>query len=142
MLWAYLAYAQLIVIWSADLPHEIGWYLHRIAGAWRWIAVALLLFHFFAPFCFLLFRPVKRNPHFLVGIAAIIFLAHIVDLWWMVAPSVYQIGFHISWMAPAAFIAIGGIWLTIFFRSLDARPLIPLNDPRFAVAVASTNLTG
>ena len=32
MLWAYLAYAQLIVIWSGDLPHEIGWYLHRIAG--------------------------------------------------------------------------------------------------------------
>ena len=99
------------------------------------VAVALLIFHFFAPFCFLLFRPVKRSPQFLVGIAALIFVAHIVDLWWMVAPSVYQNRFHISWMAPAAFIAIGGIWLTIFFRSLEARPLIPLNDPRFAVAL-------
>ncbi|HEY6204738.1 MAG TPA: hypothetical protein VIW21_01085 [Chthoniobacterales bacterium] len=141
MLWAYLAYSQLIVIWSADLPHEIGWYSHRIAGAWRWIAVALLLFHFFAPFCFLLFRPIKRNPQFLFGIAALIFVAHIVDLWWMLAPSIHQGGFHVSSMAPAAFIAIGGIWLTIWFRSLAAKPLIPLNDPRFAVAVAPGNLT-
>jgi len=136
MLWAYLAYSQLIVIWSADLPHEIGWYSHRIAGGWRWIAVALLVFHFFAPFCFLLFRPMKRSPQFLFGIAAVIFVAHIVDLWWMVAPSLYPSGFHICWMAPAAFIAIGGIWLTIFFASLATKSLIPLNDPRFAVAVA------
>ncbi|PYI93185.1 MAG: hypothetical protein DMF03_01260, partial [Verrucomicrobia bacterium] len=25
MLWAYLAFAQLLVIWSGDLPHEISW---------------------------------------------------------------------------------------------------------------------
>jgi hypothetical protein len=137
MLWAYLAYCQLIVIWSADLPHEIGWYSHRIAGAWRWIAVALLVFHFFAPFCFLLFRPMKRSPQFLFGIAALIFVAHIVDLWWMVAPSLYPNDFHISWTMPAAFVAISAIWLTTFFRSLEVRPLIPLNDPRFAVTVAS-----
>ena len=135
MLWAYLAYCQLIVIWSGDLPHEIGWYLHRIAGAWRWIAVGLLGFHFLAPFCFLLFRPIKSNPQFLVAIAAIIFLAHIVELWWMLAPSIYQNGFHVSWIAPAAFLAVGGVWLTIFLKSLEAKPLLPLNDPRFAVAV-------
>jgi hypothetical protein len=142
MLWAYLAYCQLIVIWSADLPHEIGWYLHRIAAAWRWIAVALLAFHFFAPFCLLLFRPLKRDPRLLVGVAAVIFLAHIVDLWWMLAPSVHQNGFHVSWIAPAAFITMGAIWLTIFFKALAAQPLLPLNDPRFAVAVGATNLTG
>src|SRR5207248_11692529 len=69
MLWAYLAYAQLIVIWSGDLPHEIGWYLHRIAGGWRWIAFALLIFHFFGPFFLLLFRQTKQNPPTLVGLA-------------------------------------------------------------------------
>src|SRR5438874_6543024 len=70
MLWAYLAYAQLIIIWSGDLPHEISWYLHRIAGGWRWIAIALLLFHFFGPFLFLLFRATKRSGKSLVAIAA------------------------------------------------------------------------
>lgn len=137
MLWAYLAYAQLIVIWSGDLPHEIGWYLHRIAGGWRAIAFVLLVFHFFGPFFLLLFRQTKRNPQFLVMIAAIILLTHIVDVWWLVAPSVYQHGFHVTWMAPLALIGIGGIWLSLFLRNLESKPLIPLNDPRFAVAVTT-----
>jgi hypothetical protein len=137
MLWAYLAYAQLIVIWSGDLPHEIGWYLHRIAGGWRWIAFGLLFFHFFGPFFLLLFRQAKRNPQILVAIASVIFVAHIVDIWWLVAPSLHQQGFHMTWMLPAAVIGVGGIWLAVFFKRLEAKPLIPMNDPRFAMAVAT-----
>jgi len=137
MLWAYLAYAQLIVVWSGDLPHEIDWYLHRIAGGWRWIALALLIFHFFGPFFLLLFRQTKRNPQILVLLAAVVFVAHIVDVWWLVAPSLYPRGFHFSWMAPVAFIGVGGIWLNVFFRRLQATSLVPSNDPRFAVAVAT-----
>src|SRR5690348_16756987 len=32
MMWAYLAFGQLLVVWSGNLPAEISWYLHRIAG--------------------------------------------------------------------------------------------------------------
>ena len=135
MLWAYLAYAQLIIIWSGDLPHEISWYLHRIADGWKVIAFGLLIFHFFGPFFLLLFRQTKLRPHALVAIAAVIFIAHIADVWWEVAPSLYQNGFHITWIAPAAWLGIGGIWLAIFFWRLEARQLVPMNDPRFVVAV-------
>src|SRR5438105_6805151 len=41
MLWAYLAFAQFLVIWSGDLPHEISWYLHRITDGWKVIAILL-----------------------------------------------------------------------------------------------------
>ncbi|HEX4652610.1 MAG TPA: hypothetical protein VH227_00010 [Candidatus Udaeobacter sp.] len=137
MTWAYLAYSQLIVIWSGDLPHEISWYLHRIADGWRWIAIVLLLFHFFGPFFLLLFRQTKRNPQALIAIAAVVFVTHIVDVWWLVAPSLYQNGFYVSWVAPAALIGIGGIWLAVFLKNLETRPLVPLNDPRFAIAVST-----
>jgi len=135
MVWAYLAYAQLIIIWSGDLPHEISWYLHRIADGWKVIAFGLLIFHFFGPFFLLLFRQTKLRPHALVAIAAVIFIAHIADVWWEVAPSLYQTGFHITWIAPVAWLGIGGIWLAIFFWRLDSRQLVPMNDPRFVVAV-------
>ncbi len=134
MMWAYLAYSQLIVIWSGDLPHEIGWYLHRIAGGWRWIAIALLLFHFFGPFMFLLFRATKRSAKSLVAVATILFATHLIDVWWLIAPSIYQRGFHFSWVAPAALFGVGGVWFAIFLRKLESKPLVPLNDPRFAVA--------
>ncbi len=35
MMWTYLTVSQLIIIWSGNLPKEIGWYLHRVAGGWR-----------------------------------------------------------------------------------------------------------
>jgi len=135
MLWAYLAYAQLIIIWSGDLPHEISWYLHRIADAWKMIAFGLLIFHFFGPFFLLLFRQTKLRPQALVAIAAVIFIAHIADVWWEVAPSLYQNGFYVTWIAPVAWLGIGGIWLAIFFWRLEARQLVPINDPRFVIAV-------
>jgi hypothetical protein len=135
MTWAYLAYSQLIIIWSGDLPHEISWYLHRVAGGWRWIAFALLVFHFFGPFLFLLFRAAKRSLRPLLVIASVIFFTHIVDIWWLVAPSLYSHGFYVNWMTVAALIAIGGIWFGVFLLRFDSKPLLPLNDPRFAIAL-------
>ena len=92
MLWAYMAFSQLLVIWSGDLPHEISWYLHRIAGGWRWVLVFLVLFHFFGPFFLLLSRQMKQTRLALAAIAAAMFVAHVVDVWWMIVPSFYPKG--------------------------------------------------
>jgi hypothetical protein len=32
MFWTYVSFGQLLIIWSGNLPREIGWYLDRIAG--------------------------------------------------------------------------------------------------------------
>lgn len=137
MLWAYMAFSQLLIIWSGDLPHEISWYLHRIAGGWRWVLIFLVLFHFFGPFFLLLSRQMKQSRAALAAIAGGMFVAHIVDVWWMITPSFYPHGLHLSWLDFAALFGIGGIWLFFFARNLEARPLVPVNDPRFAVATNS-----
>ncbi len=137
MLWAYMSFSQLLVIWSGDLPHEISWYLHRIAGGWRWVLTFLVLFHFFGPFFLLLSRQMKQTRLALATIAGAMFVAHVVDVWWMVAPSFYPHGLYVSWMDVTAPLGIGGIWLAVFARNLAAQPLVPMNDPRFAVATAN-----
>jgi len=134
MLWAYMAFSQLLVIWSGDLPHEISWYLHRIAGGWRWIVAFLVLFHFFGPFFLLLSRQVKQTRTALAAIAGAMLIAHIVDVWWMIAPSFYPHGIHLSWQDFTALFGLGGLWLFLFSRNLESKPLLPINDPRFAVA--------
>jgi hypothetical protein len=135
MMWAYLAFGQLLVIWSGNLPPEIAWYLHRINDGWRWIAIFIALFHFFAPFFLLLMRPVKKRRGILASVALCVFIAHIVAIWWTVAPSVYTKHFYVGWLAPAAFLGVGGVWLAAFLRNFQRKPAIPLNDPRFALAV-------
>lgn len=135
MMWAYMAFAQLLIIWSGDLPHEIAWYLHRVAGGWRGVVIFLFAFHFFVPFFLLLSRRTKRSVTALTTVAVIVFVAHLADVWWMITPSFYPSGIHLSWMDAAAVIGVGGIWFAIFLWRLQTRPLIPMNDSRFAVAV-------
>jgi hypothetical protein len=135
MMWAYLAFGQLLVIWSGNLPHEISWYLHRISDGWKWIAIFIALFHFFVPFFLLLMRPAKKRRRILASIAACVFAAHVVAIWWTIAPSVYTKHFYLGWLAPAAFLGIGGIYSFAFLKNLERRRLVPQNDPRLAVAV-------
>jgi hypothetical protein len=135
MMWAYLAFGQLLVTWSGNLPPEISWYLHRIAGGWRWVASFIALFQFFVPFFLLLMRPVKKKRHVLAMVAGCVLVSHFVTIWWTIAPSVHTSGFYVSWLTLAAFIGIGGLWWAAFLRNLGKRRLVPVNDPRFALAV-------
>jgi hypothetical protein len=135
MLWAYMAFSQLLIIWSGDLPHEISWYLHRVAHGWRFVAVFLVLFHFFGPFFLLLSRQIKQTRLSLAWIAATILVAHVIDVWWMIEPSFHHESIHIGWQNVAALVGLGGVWFYVFVSNLGRKSLIPLNDPRFAVAV-------
>src|SRR5437868_13572184 len=134
MIWAYLAFGQLLVVWSGNLPPEISWHLHRIAGGWRWVASFIALFQFFLPFFLLLMRPVKKKRQLLAMIAGCVFLSNIVTIWWTIAPSIHTKNAYVNWLAFAAFFGIGGLWWAAFLWNLERRPLIPLNDPRFALA--------
>jgi hypothetical protein len=136
MLWAYLEFGQLLIIWSGNLPHEISWYLNRVAGDWRWVCVFLFLFNFFVPFFLLLMRPVKRRVQILASVAGCILIAHIVDVWWTIAPSVHEGHLYFTGWAIVAFVGIGGIWVAAFLKYVEGRPVVPLNDPRFAVATS------
>lgn len=43
--WAFLAFSQYIIIWHGNLPHEIGWYVHRSDDCWRTLSwVSFFLF--------------------------------------------------------------------------------------------------
>lgn len=134
MLWAYLAVSQLIIIWSGNLPREITWYLHRVAGGWKAVAIFLGLFHFGVPFAILLWREAKRRPEILGRIALGVWLAHAVEVFWQVAPSLHPGGFAASWIDLAAFVAVGGFWSANFCWLARRAPLWPAHDPREAPA--------
>jgi hypothetical protein len=129
LFWTYVSFGQLLIIYSGDLPHELDWYLHRIATSWKIVIAALGLFHFFLPFFLLLFRSVKKRVAALTTMAAMLFVVHIVDTYWLVMPTFHQAGVRASWLDFAAPIGIGGLWLTVFLAHLKAAPLLPQHDP-------------
>ncbi len=129
LLWTYMAYSQLIIIWSDNLADEIPHYLHRELGGWKWISLALILFQFALPFVLLLFAGNKKNIDRLWKIALFVLFMHLVDDFWLVAPSLYP-HFHLSPADVLAPVGLGGLWLWDFARNLKGKPLVPVNDPR------------
>ncbi|HKW79991.1 MAG TPA: hypothetical protein VJQ49_03180 [Casimicrobiaceae bacterium] len=114
MTWAYLAFTQYLITWAEDLPKEIVWYLPRVLTSWRWIAIALVVFHFALPFLVLLSRRAKRAPRALGALAAMLVVAHLVDAYWLVMPALRPAGFALGWSDLFAVLALGGVWLALF----------------------------
>ena len=135
LFWTYVAFSQVLLIYSANLPHEIGWYLRRIANDWIWLVGLIGLFHFFAPFLVLLFRGVKQNVPALALVALFVFAIHAVEMFWVVAPAFYS-SIEIHWTDFAAWFGIGGIWLAVFAGNLSRHPLLARNDPRTEPLIA------
>lgn len=129
LFWTYVSFGQFLIIYSGDLPHELKWYLHRIAGSWKGVVSSLALFHFFIPFFLLLFRATKKHVASLMTLAGLLFVAHLVDAYWLVMPALHHDGVHVSWMDLTAPVGIGGLWLACFAARLKAAPLLPQNDP-------------
>ena len=136
MLWAYFSVSQLLIIWSANLPEEVPFYLERLHGPWYPVSVALLLGQFVLPFLLLLSQSFKRNPNVVRRIAIFILIMRVVDITWTIGPVFRHEGSSLSWVDFAVALGIGGLWLVLFFRNLAARPLLPARDPYFQSAVA------
>lgn len=136
MIWAYLSFSQFLIIWSGNLPETITWYKHRSAGGWQWVGLGIVVFSFALPFALLLARQTKRRLEALAGVAGLVILMRLVDLYWVVAPTFHPARVTLHWMDVAAPAGIGGVWLWFFLRQLKQRPLLPEGDPRMEEAFA------
>ena len=92
--WAYTAFSQFLLIWIANVPEEVPFYILRIRGSWGGVGAFLALFHFLVPFFVLLSRDLKRSPKALAWVAAWMLLMHWVDLYWIVMPHLDPSGPH------------------------------------------------
>ena len=135
MLWAYFAFAQLLIVWSGNLPDEISFFLPRISTSWGWIGGALIVFQFFVPFLLLLSRPLKRNAILLSIVVGLLLCMRWVDLFWIVMPDFYTSGLHFHWLNLSVPLALGGIWVAVFLRHLKRSPLLPLGAPNLEAAI-------
>lgn len=137
MLWAYFSFSQFLIIYSANLPEEIPFYLERFHGGWGALSLALALLHFVLPFTLLLSADIKRSRGKIVAVASLVLAARAIDLIWHIAPMFHHEStrFPIHWMDVAAIAALGGIWTFVFARQLKTRALVPYKDPYFKEAM-------
>jgi hypothetical protein len=118
--WAYLAFMQWIVIWSGNLPPEIGWYLTRMNGGWQVLLWAALTLGLVIPFAGLIGRRGKRDPRWERAIIVAALVGQVLEAIWRIAPA-FPATFSLLWMIPAAMLMGGAGHMAYEF--LRRRPL-------------------
>jgi hypothetical protein len=129
MIWAYLAFSQLLIIWYGNLPEETAWYLHRSQGGWKVVGYSLLLLHFAVPFGLLLSKRLKRTGTKLALVALWLLVMRFVDIYWLVRPAFSPQSALPHVLDFTAVVGIGGIWLWFFVGRLVQHPVVPIKDP-------------
>jgi hypothetical protein len=107
--WAWMAFSQLVVLWSTDIPDETSFYVVRWSGGWRAVSTFLIVGHFFVPLLLLLQRPFKRDGGTLAIIGAWILFAHWVDVQWLIVPVVRPSGAVAHWVDLGAMLFVVGV---------------------------------
>jgi hypothetical protein len=151
MMWAYFQFSQYLLVYAANLKDEIPYVLTRIDGGWQYLALFLVIFQFAVPFCLLLSRPLKRTPDRLVRLALWLLVVRVIDTFMYVTPEFSSAGanrwfvagehgsvFFVNWLDVVTPVAIGGLWLWMFYTQLRQRPLLPIGDPYLSGVLESS----
>lgn len=142
MFWAYVSLSQFLIIWAANLPEEITYYINRFNGWLVYVGAFLIVAQFLMPFLALLSYNVKRSPEKLLPIAVWIAVISALDIWWQITPF-FRVGMRMEhiWdyaLDFGAFAGIGGIWVWLFCQNLIGfakdGALVPAHDTRLVEA--------
>jgi hypothetical protein len=131
--WAYIGFSQFMLIWYAALPEETTWYHNRWDfGPWAKVSMTVLVVHFVIPFFWLISRNFKRNLGRLQVGAAILLVAHFIDIYWFVMPNsaLGSNDFSFHWLDIACVLAVGGTYAAFVFFRMTKHSLVPVGDPR------------
>lgn len=128
--WAYLMWAQFLVIWYGNLPEETGFVFARLWGPWlpvgRWVFLGMFLI----PFWGLLFVAAKKSPWMLGLMAALSLGALWLERYLLVTPSVTPLDRPVFGLPEAGpLLLFLGAFLLCY--ALFAR-MFPMVSPRLA----------
>jgi hypothetical protein len=132
--WAYIGFSQYMLIWIANIPEEVPWYVARNKTAWLPVSVALAVFHFIVPFFLLLSRDLKRRPRALGFMAIWVLVIHYVDVYWVMMPALQHDARgptpHLADLT--ALLGVGGLALAFVVWRMRGRAAVPVGDPYLA----------
>jgi hypothetical protein len=128
--WAYLMWAQFLVIWYGNLPEETGFVFARLWGPWLPVGRWVLLGMFVIPFWGFLFVAAKKSPLILGFFATVSLVSLWLERYLLVTPSVTEMSGPVFGLPEAGpLLAFLGSFLLAY--GIFARTF-PMVSPRLA----------
>jgi len=126
--WAYLWFSQFMLIWYANIPEEVTYFVTRIED-YPIPFFTMFALNFIFPFLVLMNSNYKRIPWFIVMAGIIILIGHYMDVYNMIMPATVgdRWGFGLPEISALALFA--GLFIILVFYSLSKAPLLEKRNP-------------
>jgi hypothetical protein len=113
LLWTYVHAMQYIVIWAADIPDEVVWYIKRSSDGWQFVLAVVAFGQFVFPFFALLNSGVRSSRTWLMALCALTLAMRCWEASILILPAIEHIApVVVILMLPAslAFVAVSLWW--------------------------------
>ena len=126
--WAYLWFSQFMLIWYANIPEEVTYFVTRIE-MYPIPFFTMFALNFLFPFFVLMNSDYKRVPIFIVMAGIIILIGHYMDVYMMIMPAtvIDRYGFGIAEFS--SILIFLGLFLLIVFYALSKEELLAKRNP-------------
>ena len=126
--WTYLWFSQYMLIWYANIPEEVTYFVTRINvyGITFWGAFVL---NFIFPILLLINTDFKRIYWIIVMAGVIILIGHYVDFFNMIMPGTVGDRWFIGIPEISSLLFFLGLFIFVVFSALTKAPLLPKRNP-------------
>jgi len=127
--WMYIWFSQYLLIWYANLPEEVVYFVNREEGSWTIFTGLNVVFNWLIPFVVLLSQWSKKNEGLLLKVCVIIMIGHWIDLYWMILPPFLKEGPEVSLWEIGPFAGMIALFFLGTFKTFGQGNPVPLKDP-------------
>ena len=126
--WTYLWFSQFMLIWYANIPEEVTYFVTRIED-YNLPFFGMIILNFIFPFLVLMNSDYKRVPWFIVMAGVVILFGHYIDVFNMIMPATVGDRWFIGVPEISAILLFLGLFMFIVFYALSKAPLLAKGNP-------------
>lgn len=126
--WTYLWFSQFMLIWYANIPEEVTYYITRIQD-YNLPFFGMVAMNFLFPVLLLMNSDFKRMNWFVVMAGIVILAGHYMDIFNAIMPSTVGDQWYIGIPEISAVLFFAGLFTFWIFRALASAPLQPKRNP-------------
>ena len=124
IVWTYMWFSQFMLIWYANIPEEVTYFMERIElGNYRFLFWFSLIINFIVPTVWLMSRDAKRNKNRLIFVCIVVLIGHWINSYLLFAPGTLHEHGHLGLLEIGMGIGFLGLFVNVFLRNLSKRDI-------------------
>jgi len=126
--WTYLWFSQFMLMWYANIPEEVTYYIFRIKE-YNLPFFGMVVLNFLLPILLLINTDFKRLSWIIIMAGTCILVGHYLDFYNMIMPGTVGASWFIGVTEISAILFFAGLFIFVGFKALTKAPLLAKGNP-------------